>query len=82
MSTLKRESKYSKLDEAILAKLSHRPTAFFAIADHKICAMVEEVSAVRYPATVIDRRLQVLRKAGRIVNVAGQGWALADGEKV
>ncbi len=81
MSTVKRESKYSKLDEAILARLSTRDTSFFhEIASAEVNAIAEASGSTKYPAQIIDRRLQALKKKGLIVRVLGSGWALAEGD--
>ncbi|EMB4292183.1 hypothetical protein U9D55_000436 [Enterobacter roggenkampii] len=75
-------SKFAELDEMILRVLdTETPTPFMAIhfADgiHEgIHAECEKLApGNKYGFRVLDRRLQVLRKAGRIKNIsASKGW--------
>ena len=70
-------SKYRELDEAIMNRLSERSVCTFSvIANDEVCAVAGATKATKYPAHIIDRRLQALKKKGLIVRVPGSGWAL------
>lgn len=60
-------SKYEELDMKILNMLSVSPTPVFDIW----LKFHDEVRDI----TVIDRRMQYLKKKGLIYNVSGCGWA-------
>ena len=79
---------YTELDAAILACLAAGPKPFMILAE-KVRVESEAVAAPdRFGKVhgwrVVDRRLQALRKAGKIVPHRTQGWRLAtpapDGE--
>lgn len=59
-------SKYEELDLKILQMLSVKPTPVFDIW----LKFRDDVRNI----TVIDRRMQVLKKKGFVCNVRGRGW--------
>lgn len=59
-------SKYEKLDCAIVEMLSQKPTTIFDIW-LKFRDQVKDIS-------VLDRRMQHLKKKGLVVNILGKGW--------
>lgn len=59
-------SKYEELDLKILQMLSVKPTPVFDIW----LKFRDDVRNI----TVIDRRMQVLKKKGFVLNVRGCGW--------
>ncbi len=59
-------SKYEELDLKILHMLSVKPTPVFDIW----LKFRDDVRNI----TVIDRRMQVLKKKGFVYNVRGHGW--------
>lgn len=59
-------SKYEELDLKILHTLSFNPTPVFDIWS-KFRDDVRDI-------TVIDRRMQALKKKGLVYNVSGCGW--------
>lgn len=78
-------SKYAELDELILDKInSETPTPFHKIhfdedacgvADSKVSTLCDCLAtSVGDGFRVLDRRLQALRKAGKIKSVPGKGW--------
>jgi hypothetical protein len=68
-------TKYEKLDRLILNKIGGHPVRFSEI---HVRDVAEECRAhsVRDGFRVCDRRLQALRKAGKIVST-GKGWIRA-----
>lgn len=81
---------YTEFDAAILKRLAHGPATFnrlhrfpeidamsarFAAEDNKNRSTWNKLD----PWRVVDRRLQALRKAGKIKPHRTQGWSLADG---
>lgn len=78
-------SKYEKLDAAILASLGSEPKMFSAIDVGFVSAECARIANEQAPALsrwsvqpfrVLDRRLQALRKAGKIKSTS-KGWVLA-----
>lgn len=78
-------SKYAELDGLILAKINNdTPTPFdkihfdedsIGVADGKIFTLCESFSTNQGEGLrVLDRRLQALRKAGKIKSIPGKGW--------
>lgn len=73
-------SKYQQLDEQILFYIGESPTPFMAIhfADgihegiHAECERF--ATKIGGGFRVLDRRLQALRKAGKIRAIPGKGW--------
>ncbi|XHO68811.1 hypothetical protein BCC1697_005297 [Burkholderia gladioli] len=78
-------SKYAKLDAIILARLTHEPTRFDRLYPGEIADECDRIamgeSTVRgrdvEPFRILDRRLQALRKAGKIVS-GTKGWSRAE----
>lgn len=84
-------SKYAELDELILDKIDNEtPTPFYKIhlyeggrsdLDNKVFTMCQSLSTKTGEGfRVLDRRLQALRKAGKIKSVPGKGWIKLNGE--
>ncbi len=81
-------SKYAELDQLILGKVNHEtPTPFYKIhlsggTGSDIFLTCERMSTTGTDGfRVLDRRLQALRKAGKIKSVPGKGWIkLNEGE--
>ncbi|MCG0582128.1 hypothetical protein L6Q82_29580 [Burkholderia cenocepacia] len=70
-------SKYQKLDALILEATGEKPRRFdsiFAVAE--IYAECRQFLTERSPYRVLDGRLQVLRKAGKIRSTS-KGWVRA-----
>jgi hypothetical protein len=73
-------SKYQQLDEQILSYIGELPVTFMEI--HFADGIGEGIHAEceRYSSKigkgfrVLDRRLQALRKAGKIRAIPGKGW--------
>lgn len=84
-------SKYAELDALILGKInSDTPTPFHKIhfdedacgvADSKVSTLCDILATKTGEGfRVLDRRLQALRKAGKIKSVPGKGWIKLNGE--
>lgn len=72
-------SKYEKLDTAILAKIGNEPKRFFLINVRDVaeeCERIAKEEGARDAFRICDRRLQALRKAGKIRSTS-KGWVLA-----
>ncbi|WP_186211264.1 hypothetical protein [Burkholderia gladioli] len=77
-------SKYTKLDALILSNITQEPTTFMRLYGSDIAneceriAMGEPIVRGRDPEPfrILDRRLQALRKAGKIWS-STKGWTLA-----
>ncbi|WP_186058924.1 hypothetical protein [Burkholderia gladioli] len=76
-------SKYEKLDAALVAKIGHAPTKFAALFSGEVSAecdrLAREEGENRCAADawrIADRRLQALRKAGKIESTT-KGWVRA-----
>ncbi|SDH11461.1 hypothetical protein SAMN05216466_107150 [Paraburkholderia phenazinium] len=78
-------SKYEKLDDLIVASLGDLPKTFGVIHTGEVASECERIAKEegtrRSPFGVesfriCDRRLQALRKAGRIVSTT-RGWVLS-----
>lgn len=78
-------SKYAELDALILEKINpETPTPFYKIhfdeddcgvADSKVSTLCESMAtSIGDGVRVLDRRLQALRKAGKIKSIPGKGW--------
>ena len=78
-------SKYAELDDLILDKIDNeKPTPFYQIHfyergrsdfDSKVFTTCESFATKKGEGfRVLDRRLQALRKAGKIKSVPGKGW--------
>lgn len=78
-------SKYAELDELILGKLNATdPTPFYKIHHYEggkscfdgrvftLCDCMAKCKGEGF--RVLDRRLQALRKAGKIKSIPGKGW--------
>ncbi|WP_186122327.1 hypothetical protein [Burkholderia gladioli] len=77
-------SKYEKLDAALLAKIGNVPKKFAALFGGDVSAECDRLSAgENQRATdawrIADRRLQALRKAGKIQS-STKGWTRVGGE--
>lgn len=73
------ENKYEKLDSMIVERLRTNPGMSYEISDMKIrheCGMLVSVSARGGALRIMDRRLQALRKQGKIVFDRKVGWSL------
>lgn len=69
-------SKYQELDEMIVWRIAQKPCSFTELQDEPISGAANALATPdRYEQRVgwrvIDRRLQALRKAGRIVFAKG-----------
>lgn len=84
-------SRYAELDELILEKINaETPTPFHKIhfdedgrgvVDSKVFTLCESLSVRKDEGfRVLYRRLQALRKAGKIKSVPGKGWIKLSGE--
>lgn len=76
-------SKYAELDELILGKINgETPTPFHKIhlyddtgLTSSMASMCDSLSRTGTDGfRVLDRRLQALRKAGKIKSIPGKGW--------
>ncbi|MBR8137210.1 hypothetical protein [Burkholderia cenocepacia] len=72
-------SKYAALDALILAEISLAPASFgslFAGPIRRECEAWErlKITGIQEPAGLLARRLQALRKAGKIRSTS-KGWA-------
>lgn len=78
-------SKYAELDELILGKINgETPTPFYKIHyceggescfDGGVFALCDSMAKTKGEGfRVLDRRLQALRKAGKIKSIPGKGW--------
>lgn len=85
-------SKYADLDELILEKInSETPTPFYKIHfyeggrstfDGRVFTLCESLATKTGEGfRVLDRRLQALRKAGKIKSVPGKGWIKLNEDK-
>jgi hypothetical protein len=74
-------SKYENLDKAILNKMGGHPQMFIAINVRDVRAECERIATAEAGKVeafrILDRRLQALRKAGKIKSTP-KGW-LRDG---
>lgn len=72
---------YTALDAVILACLADGPRPFMILAEkvrpESEAAATPDCSGRVHGWRVVDRRLQALRKAGKIVPHRTQGWRLA-----
>lgn len=66
---------YSKLDAAIIAAINVGFSTFYAINRRGAVASVAERINPLEPWRVVERRMQALRKAGRIA-YAGREWSV------
>lgn len=69
-------TKYEKLDSLILNKIGSHPQSFSEIYVRDVadeCKRVAEMGGISGGQRIFDRRLQALRKAGKIRH-AGKGW--------
>lgn len=69
-------TKYEKLDSLILNKIGGHPQTFSAICVRDVadeCNRIAKEDGTREAFRICDRRLQALRKAGKI-NHTGKGW--------
>lgn len=80
-------SKYAELDELILEKITvDTPTPFYKIhlsggVGSEIFLTCERMSTTGTDGfRVLDRRLQALRKAGKIKSIPGKGWVKIEEE--
>lgn len=72
----------TELDAAILERLADGPLPFHALMARRVSEIANSLAKPdRHGATtgwrVIDRRLQALRKAGKITHDRKTGWRLA-----
>lgn len=76
-------SKYAELDKLILSKINgETPTPFHKIhlyddagLTSSMASMCDSLSTTGTDGyRVLDRRLQALRKAGKIKSIPGKGW--------
>lgn len=86
-------SKFAELDAIIIGKLNERePIPFHKIHFYDNCktnfdsgvyALCEKLSTKPHEGfRVLDRRLQVLRKSGKIKSIPGKGWVKLIEEEV
>lgn len=74
---------YSALDHLILSRCKHRGVTFMEmrvneeIHDEAVAVAKPDRYGVRYGFRVIDRRLQALRKAGKLTYNRTDGWRAA-----
>ena len=68
--------KYAELYALILEKINgETPTPFYLLDSGKVADECEKLSTrLGERFRVLDRRLQALRKAGKIKSVPGKGW--------
>lgn len=67
-------SKYENLDRAIMNKMGGHPQTFGAINVREECERIANAEPGKVDAfRVLDRRLQALRKAGKIKSTT-KGW--------
>jgi hypothetical protein len=70
-------TKYEALDKAIMNKMGGHPQTFGAINVRDVREECERIAALEESKTeafrILDRRLQALRKAGRI-RFSSKGW--------
>ena len=69
-------NKYEKLDDLILHAITHVPKRFAEIYIGYIaaeCHQLAQLEKGKEPFRVLDRRLQALRKAGKIQSTP-KGW--------
>lgn len=74
--------KYLMLDRALSEILTPAPTPFatlFAGEVKKECLRIAAGEGNPQPSRILDRRLQALRKAGRIYYTTGKGWLKCGG---
>lgn len=73
---------YTEVDAAIMASIRKTPGADFTVISRtadKAAQKVAEAGPVVCPSfRVLDRRLQALRKAGRISYSRSGGWVLVE----
>lgn len=75
-------NKYEKLDELILHAVTPVPQRFAEIYTGTLaseCRRLAELETGKQPFRVMDRRLQALRKAGKIKSTP-KGWVLVDSQ--
>lgn len=73
---------YTELDAAILERLADGPLPFHALMARKVSEIANRLAkpdshGVTTGWRVLDRRLQTLRKAGKITHDRKTGWRLA-----
>ncbi len=67
-------NKYEKLDQMILNRLGSEPKPFCDLFTGDVFEECDRLTG-NYPARVLDRRLQALRKKGLIANISSsKGW--------
>jgi hypothetical protein len=76
-------SQYAKLDELILRTLANGPRQFYELRSGALWAECRRLESETGSDDfrILDRRLQALRKGGKIQytgSKAGRGWALGD----
>jgi len=74
-------NKYEKLDDLILHAITHVPKRFAEIYIGTLvseCFRLAELEPGKEPFRIMDRRLQALRKAGKIKSTA-KGWINTEG---
>ncbi|POW54648.1 hypothetical protein C3408_22640 [Candidatus Pantoea alvi] len=73
-------NKYEQLDALIQGAITHKPKRFGAIFVGQVAAECGRLAAMgigKEPFRVLDRRLQALRKAGKIQSTT-KGWVLVE----
>lgn len=76
-------NKYEKLDDLVLHAITHVPKRFGEIFIGTLaseCRRLAEMEAGKEPFRVMDRRLQALRKAGKIKSTP-KGWVSQEAAK-
>lgn len=72
------KNKYAVLDSAIMKILGKEPVPFSLIMLPDVAGecsrLADEERNKPMPFRILDRRLQALRKAGKIQFVTGKGW--------